>query len=299
MMTAGRTSWRWAIAGLIWIGVAQAGEDDVKRILAQYDAMGDKVTLSVSATTARLRNSRTDYVLTALDKQPSTAKPSTLGMNEPAKANFYYGGFVSIRAGKTHTGIVRPTLSQGTDHTGAACVTAAWELEGDTFTMGFTLLPNSSALMVELTSKTGAASKTPFFVRFGVCPQSFNRAKHGKPRANFLVSSTGKRLEASASQSFGVGERWVYLGDAKHAGKQGGAAVGVDPATVKDLKIHLGAYAVKVDLFFKPGSSVRCYLVDFGKREIKNVPKEVPAMMDTETVRFEAWGASTDPAMKK
>ena len=289
MMTARRASWQWAIASLIWIAVAQAGEDDVARILAQYDAMGDKVKVSVSATKARLMNSRADYVLTALDREPSARKPSTLGMNEPINANFYYGGFVSIRAGRTYTGIVKPKLSQGTDHTGAACAIAVWELEGDTFTMSFTLLLNSNALMVELTSKTGAAAKTPFFVRFGVYPQSFNRAKHGKPRANFLVSSTGKRLNASTSQSFGTAEKWVYLGDAKYAGREGGAAVGIDPATVKDLKVHLGGYSVSVDLFFKPGKIVRCYLVDFGKREIKNVPKEVPALMNAEAARFEAW----------
>ena len=296
MTTAARALWRWTIVGLGCVTAARAGEDDVARILAQYDAMGDEVTLSVNETMARLRNSRTDYVLTALDKRPGTPKPSTLGMDEPINANFYYGGFVCIQAGKAQTGLVKPKLSGGCDHTGAACVTAAWELEDDTFEMGFTLLPNSSALMVELTSKAGAAGRNPFFVRFRVYPQSFNRGKHGRPRANFLISSTGKRLEAGTIQSFGVTEKWVYLGDAKYAGKQGGAAIGVDPTTMDDLKIHLGNYAVGADLFFKPSKSVRCYLVDFGKREIEDAPREVPILMSTEAARFEAWAKSTGAA---
>lgn len=298
MTTATRTLWRWTIASLVCVAAARAGEDDVSRILAQYDAMADKVALSVGETTARMRNGRTDYVLTALDRQPGTAEPSTLGMKEPVSANFYYGGFVRIQAEKLQAGLVKPKLSEGRDHTGAACVTAAWELEGDTFTMSFTLLPDSSALMVELTSRTGASGNTPFFVRFRVYPQSFNRGKHGKPRANYVISSTGKRLEAGAALPFGDGEGWVYLGDAKYAGKAGGAAIGVDPTAMKDLKIHLGNYAVGADLFFKPGKSVRCYLVDFGQREIKDAPKEVPVLMSAEATRFEAWAKSTAPAAR-
>ncbi|MDP6490887.1 MAG: hypothetical protein QGG69_03825 [Kiritimatiellia bacterium] len=298
MTTAARTLWGWTTVVVCCVAPAQAEEDDVRRILAQYDAMEDKVTVSVGGASARLKNGLTDYVMTALDTQPGTADPSTLGMNEPINANFYYGGFLRIRAGTVQTGLVKPGLAKGADHTGAACVTAVWELKNDTFTMNFTLLPDSSALMVELASKTGRAAKTPFFVRFRIYPQSFNRSKHGNPRANYLLSSTDKRIESGTIQSFGVTEKWIYLGDAKYAGKQGGAAIGVDPATMKDLKIHLGNYAAGADLSFKPGKTVRCYLVDFGKREIKDAPEEVPLLMSAEAARFQAWTKATDPAAR-
>ena len=299
MTPAKRASLRWAIASLVCLAVARAGEGDVARILALYDAMEDQVEVSANETMARLKNSRIDYVLTALDKQPGAGNASALGMSEPSTANFYYGGFVSIWAGEVHTGNVKPRLAESTDHTGAPCVAVLWQLAGDVLTMNFTLLPNSSALMVEIPGATGAAARSPFLVRLCLYPQSFNREKHGKPRANFLFSSTGSRLEASTDHSFGPGEKWVYFGDAKYAGKAGGAAIGVAPATMEDLKVGLGTYAVDVELFFKPGNPVRCYLVDFGRRELGGVPEGISALLAAEAGRFEAWDTSTRGATKR
>ena len=91
MTTAARILWWWTIVALCCQASAGAEEDDVRRILAQYDAMEDRVTVGVGGATARTKNGRTDYVMTALDTQPGTPDPSTLGMGEPASSAFRPG----------------------------------------------------------------------------------------------------------------------------------------------------------------------------------------------------------------
>jgi len=251
-----------------------------------YDAVEAKTTISVSAKSARLRNPVTNYFLRALDSAPK--KYSALGMQEPITANFYYGGFILIRVGAAVTGAQAPRLEAG-KRGGVECVDAVWELADDTITARFTLLPNASGLCVTVSSAQSAKKKLPFYVRLGAYPQSFNRAKHGTPRANFAILSTGEKIAASASKPLGSRVRWLYLGDSLYKGSQGGAAVGFAPGSLTDVTAHVGGYHVRIDLLSKPASSLQFFLVDYGSREIPSSAKEVAALLEGEAAMFDRW----------
>jgi len=278
----------WVAAALLFAAAGTVAANDVNKILAQYDARKDVVSVTVGGNKGSLKNGQTTYTLVALEKTGSK-KVSPLGMPEPIKANFYYGGFIRINVGKVSTGAVGPTLAADKDHAGAPCVKAVWALEGDAIEARFSLVPDSSALMVAVSSKAGANAKQPIYVRLQMYPQSFNRRKRGKPRDNFMLTSTGKRLAKGAAETFAGTERWVYAGDAKYAGKAGGAAVGVAPDTLKEMKVYVGTYPARVDLYFKPAASARFFLVDYGMRELADAPKEVPRLLEHESARFDSW----------
>ena len=268
------------------LAVPCAAAQTVQDILSMYDAVEAETTIGVSAKSARLRNPVTNYFLRALDRAP--AKYSPLGMQEPITANFYYGGFMLIRVGGVATGAHVPRLAAGKCQ-GIECVNAVWELADDTITASFTLLPNASGLFVNVSSTRSTKEKLPFYVRLGAYPQSFNRAKHGTPRANFAILSGGERIEASASKSLGGGLRWIYLGDSLYKGTQGGAAVGFAPGSLTNVTAHVGNYHVRIDLLGKPADSLQFFLVDYGLCEVGGSGKEVAALLEGDTAIFDRW----------
>ena len=269
-----------------------AGARTVDDVLAMYDQVKPKLVVSVSATTARLANGQVGYLLNALEKT-AARKMGAIGMSQPTSANFYYGGFIGVFFGPASVDGKTPVLSVGRDHTGARAADATWTLPQGAIVVRLSLVPGSEALFVEIDASLDPKPRAPGFVRLNLYPQSFNRAKHGTPRANFLVSSAGERLTAPTSKSLGASERWVYLADALYKGKQGGAAVGFAPESLRQAKVHVGSYSVLVDQTFKPGRPVRFFLVDYGAHPIGDAARDVPPLLEAEAKRFRTWCTST------
>ena len=288
-------------SGAVWGAMVLAGTaaaQDVQRILAQYDDLVDKVDVAVSGSFGRLRNSRTEYVLQAL-AQSSVRRASLLGMTQPIFANFYGGGFIWITTGSVATGKRVPTLSLGTDRVGRQVVHATWTLPQGAITTALSLEPASEALMVRVSTTIGGDKPVPLMLRLHIYPQSFNRGKHGTPRANFALTSDGRRVDAPVTFSPDPAVRWVYLGDGKYRGRCGGAAVGVAPRTLRMWRVHGGTYGMLVDLHFNPARTFPFFLVDYGPRELPSPTRQVPPLLEAETARFDAWRTPAKPPDRK
>lgn len=267
--------------------VSCARAQDVETILAMYDSMMDQVEVKASKELGILKNGRTGYALRVLEKGAGKASP--LGMTEPVSANFYYGGFLHVRAGALATGSNLPQLTKATDHTGAPCLSAKWTLEKGIVLVRFSLLSDSEVLVVDASAQSTDGRTEPLTVRLQLYPQSFNRKKHGTPRANFLLTGTGEVVQASAVKTLKPAQRWMYLGDSLYKGKSGGAAVGIASDGLREAKVHLGGYSVLVDLSFKTAAGARFFLADYGLRPITDPGSQVAPALDGATERFLKW----------
>jgi hypothetical protein len=259
--------------------------DPVQQVLGKLRDAPSAVRVSVGPASASLESRQTAYELTALTSRLEHASP--LGMARPSTANFYYGGFMRVNYYGHTTGTQTPRLDAGKDSHDNECVVATWALDAGPLQVSFTLLPECEVLMTRISGPATQRDGKRFHVRLLLYPQSFNAAKRGQPRENFCLTSD--HVVARVPDSLACRARWVYLGDARFEGKTGGAAVGIVPEQVNEMRVHLSGYSTMVDLFFRDVECAYLLLGDFGCRELPLPEFQAPAIVDREYKRFREW----------
>lgn len=278
-----RTGVRFGVLCWLWFGWS-ASADSVVEILADLDRLAGGVKVSATDRTAALENSCIRYVLNSLDSRPDKVSP--IAMVEPISANFYYGGFMRIRYFSASTGTLSPTFGKATTSQSGPGVEARWDLGDERVVVGFEIVPKSEALMLDISGSAKSRTPDDIAVRLLTYPQSFNR---GLERANYALCADGEIVAAGRSRSIEEPVRWLYLADARFIGGKGGAAVGVAPDQVRSMNVHVGGYAVMVDLIFAPQDRVQLFLIDFGLRPLARDRELVRQTLDGEHSRFLEW----------
>ena len=204
-----------------------------------------------------MSNSKISFSFHIIGKKTASGKINAqIGMIRPSHYNWYAGGFINFKAGRLHSKKMDFEIGKIVNNEEVGSIEFKYKANGFSGVMKFTLLEDDDKLLISFTPSNVAATIKEYVINLEAYPSSYGGSwkKGAELRKREALTSSGKVFKGR--RLMGKDDNWVLFYDkyfeviSKRG--HGPCAFMYNPKTVNKVKINVGNYAVRSELYYRP-----------------------------------------------